>query len=73
MDLLPLLIGKVYNHINEEYEGKTTSTYALITLMENESKFNISCLNAESHNERMISVGNDVVTEGNTLLDGDKI
>ena len=36
-------------------------------------KFQIGCLNAESHNERMIYVGNDVVTEGNMLLSDDWI
>ena len=36
--------------------------------MANVSKFHILCLNAESHNERVISAGNDVVTEGNMLM-----
>ena len=40
----------------------------MIPLTANTSKFQIGCLNAESHNERMISVGNDVATEGNMLL-----
>ena len=31
-------------------------------------KFQIGCLNAESHNEKMIYVVNNVVTEGKTLL-----
>ena len=45
----------------------------MIHLMENESKVNIGCLNAESHNERMISVRNDVVSELSTLLSDDDI
>ena len=68
VDLLPLSIGKLYNKMIEENEKETTPNYGLIHLMDNASKFQIGCLNAESHNERMIYVGNDVVTEGNTLL-----
>ena len=73
MDLGPISIGKVYNWIIEEDKKETTSNYDMIHLMENESKVNIGCLNAESHNGRMISIGNDVVTEGNTLLSDDEI
>ena len=73
MDLLPLLIGKMYNHIDEEDKGETTSIFFLIPLMENAYKFYIVCLNAEIHNGRMISVGNDVVAKGNTLLSDDNI
>ena len=54
-------------------QGATTSKYGLIPLMVKSSKFEIGCLNAESHNERMISVANDVVTKVNTLLSDDKI
>ena len=41
--------------------------------MVNLSKFHIVYLNAQSHNYRIISVGNDVVTKGNTLLSDDDI
>ena len=73
MDLLSLLIGKVGNQIIEEDKGETTSNYGLILLMVNASKFQIGCLNAAIHNERMISVGNDVVTEGNMIMSDEKI
>ena len=73
MDLGPISIGKVYNWIIEEDKKETTSNYDMIHLMENESKVNIGCLNAESHNERMISVRNDVVSELSTLLSDDCI
>ena len=73
MDLLTLPIGKVYNQMIEEDKGETISNYGLIPLMTNASKFQIGCLNSESHNERMISVGNDMVTEVNTLLSDNKI
>ena len=33
IDLLPLLIGKVYNEIGEEDKGETTSNFGLIPLM----------------------------------------
>ena len=59
--------------MNEEDKGVTTKNYILIPLMQNASNFQIGCLNAEIHNERMIYVGNDVVTEGNTLLSDDNI
>ena len=49
------------------------TSYGLTPLMASSSKYQIGCLNAESHNERMISVGNDVVVEGNTLLSDDEI
>ena len=52
----------------EEDKGESTSNYGLIPLMANASKFQIVCLNAESHNEKMIYVVNNVVTEGKTLL-----
>ena len=41
--------------------------------MEDTSKFQIGCLNSESHNERIISVCNYVVIEGNMLLSDDRI
>ena len=41
--------------------------------MENASKFHIGCLNAESNDDRMISFGNYVVTEGKTLLSDNNI
>ena len=50
-----------------------TSSYGWLSFMANASNFQIGCLNAESHNERMISIGNNVVTEGNTLLSGENI
>ena len=73
MYLLPILIGKVYNQMIEEDKGETTSNYVFIPLKENTYKFQIGCLNAEIHNERMISVCNYVVTEGNTLLSDNNI
>ena len=65
---LPLLIVKMYNQTIEENTGETTSNYGLIPLMTSTYKFQIGCLNAESNNERMISVGNDVVNEVNIIL-----
>ena len=41
--------------------------------MENAYKFQIVFQNSESRNERMISVGNDMSTEGNTLISDDDI
>ena len=41
--------------------------------MENASKFHIGCLNAEIHDDRMISVRNYVMDEGNTLLSDNEI
>ena len=73
MYLLSLHIRKVYNHRIVKDKRETTSNYGLISLMANASKFHIVCLNADSHNERMASIGNDVVTEGNTLLSDDEI
>ena len=56
----------------EEDKGETTSNYVLMPLIESAPKFQIVWLNAESNNEKVISVSNDVVTEGNTLMsDGD--
>ena len=73
MDLLPLSIGKVYNQTIKEDKGETTPNYGLIPLMANTSKFQIGCLNVESHNERMIYLVNDIMTESNTLLSDDEI
>ena len=41
--------------------------------MENTAKFHIGCQNVESYNKMIISVGNYVATEGNTLLRSDEI
>ena len=73
MDLLLLYIVNVYNQMIKEDKRGTTSNYVLIPLMENASNFQISCLNSESHNKRIISVDNDVVIEGNTLLSDNDI
>jgi hypothetical protein len=41
--------------------------------MASSSSGQIGYLPAESFNERMISAANDIVTEGNTLLDDEEI
>ena len=73
MELLLLSIRKLYNQMIEEEKWETTSNYALIPIMEKVSKFHTWCLNADINNERMISVCNDMVTEGITILSDDKI
>ena len=73
MELLPLLIGKLYNQMVKKDKGETTSNFDWVPLMANASKFQIVCLNAEIRNERIISIRNNVVTEGKILLSDDKI
>ena len=54
MKFLPIIIGKVYIKMEMANHRATKSKYRLIPLVVNSSKFEIGCLNAESHNERMI-------------------
>eukprot|EP00173_Palmaria_palmata_P002154 Plantae.Rhodophyta-Palmaria_palmata.ctg23372.p1 GENE.Plantae.Rhodophyta-Palmaria_palmata.ctg23372~~Plantae.Rhodophyta-Palmaria_palmata.ctg23372.p1 ORF type:complete len:173 (+),score=24.69 Plantae.Rhodophyta-Palmaria_palmata.ctg23372:40-519(+) len=65
--LLPLNIGCLYTRI----EGKDKCGF--LPAMARASKCNIEALGAQSFCERIISAGNIVMTEGNTLLSSDEL
>ena len=61
-DLLPLPIGKLYKELEDDPQ------YGLLPRLASCSRAQLGNLNAESFCERCLSVGNHILTEGNTLL-----
>eukprot|EP00173_Palmaria_palmata_P000738 Plantae.Rhodophyta-Palmaria_palmata.ctg13671.p1 GENE.Plantae.Rhodophyta-Palmaria_palmata.ctg13671~~Plantae.Rhodophyta-Palmaria_palmata.ctg13671.p1 ORF type:complete len:158 (-),score=34.70 Plantae.Rhodophyta-Palmaria_palmata.ctg13671:60-533(-) len=60
--LMSLNIGKLYKRMEKE------QLFGFLPVMARSSRFNIGALGAESFCERVISAGNIVMTDGNTLL-----
>ena len=71
-DLMQLPIGRVYKNIIAVGNGEDP-IYGFLPLMAGCSKGQIGALNAESYAERVLSVANLIVTDGNTLLHDDMI
>lgn len=65
--LMPLNIGKLYKKL----EGDRR--YGHLPAMARSSRCNIGALGAQSFCERIISAGNIVMTDGNTLLSSDEL
>ena len=71
--MLPLDVGPFYMALLEKSNSGKHPLYGFIPLMAISSQYNIGALNAESFCERIISAGNLVMTDGNTLLDDDEL
>ena len=65
-DLMRLDVGKLYNEVVRQDQGRRT--YGYIPLMASCSTGQLGALSAESYCERIISCANNVMTDGNTLL-----
>ena len=65
-DLMRLDIGKLYNEVGRSDQGRRT--YGFIPLMASCSIGQLGALSAESYCERVISCANNVMNDGNTLL-----
>ena len=72
-DMLPLDIGPFYMALLEKSDSGNHALFGSNPLMAISSQYNIGALNAESFCERIISAGNLVMTDGNTLLDDDEL
>ena len=70
-DLMRLDIGKLYKEIARGDQGRRV--YGYVPLMASCSKGQLGALSAESYCERVLSVANQVVVEGNTLLGDDEV
>ena len=66
--LMRLDVGPLYKRIAHEDSKIKSPRYGLIPLMVSCSRGQIGHLNAESFCERVLSVCNDVLTDGNSLL-----
>lgn len=65
-DLMRLDVGKLYNEVMRQDQGRRT--YGFIPLMASCSVGQLGALSAESYCERVISCANNVMNKGNTLL-----
>ena len=69
--LMPLDMGMLYRKIIKSDADRRI--YGFIPDMAASSTGQIGALNAESFCERVLSCANDVLTEGNTLLDDEEL
>ena len=72
-DMLPLDVGPFYMSLLENSHSGKHPNFGFIPLMAISSQYNIGALNAESFCERIISAGNLVMTDGNTLLNDNEL
>ena len=72
-DMLPLDVGPFYMSLLEKSHSGKHPNFGFIPLMAISSQYNIGALNAESFCERIISAGNLVMTDGNTLLNDNEL
>jgi hypothetical protein len=70
-DLMRLDIGKLYKEVARGDQGRRV--YGYLPVMASCSKGQLGALSAESYCERVLSVANQVVVEGNTLLGDDEV
>ena len=70
-DLMNLNVGKIYQELELADMGR--KTYGYIPLMASCSTGQLGALSAESYCERVLSIANQVVVEGNTLLGDDEV
>ena len=68
-DMLPLDVGPFYMTLLEKSDSGKHPLFGFIL----SSQYNIGALNAESFCEQIISAGNLVMTDGNTLLNDDEL
>ena len=67
-DMLPLDVGPFYVALLEKSNSGKHPLFGFIPLIEISSQHNIGVLNAESFSERIISIGNIVMTDRKSLL-----
>ena len=72
-DMPPLDVGPFYMSLLENSHSGKHPNFGFIPLMAISSQYNIGALNAESFCERIISAGNLVMTDGNTLLNDNEL